>query len=241
MAWLHKSTGISRATSANLKQTEIQCSQADSCVHEVCLQIMMVGSEVQQIRGWGKQSGELPPGEISGSCRGSGAGSQCTVLGPPGRAGRGQVPTGHQSSTALAASTLLSCAVPEHSPGRGTRGHHRGMCWEQWRVPGWGWWEVGEGDGHGWCPQQAEGSKRCSAKTTHACLSSHNGPLSMPVTAGMMSLPLLPERAASPTVPVAVTGKMRIIRRRCLLLQVSLKAWQSPTLGGPLISAFETV
>lgn len=58
-----------------------------------------------------------------------------------------------------------------------------------------------------------------------------------------MSLLLLlfPERTLSPTAPVAVAGKMRIIRRRCLLLQVSLKAWQSPTPRGPLISAFETL
>lgn len=66
-------------------------------------------------------------------------------------------------------------------------------------------------------------------------------PFPVPVTAGMMSLPLLPEQTLSPTAPVAVTGKMRIIRRRCLLLQVSLKAWQSPTPGSPLISAFETL
>ena len=116
---------------------------------------MMVGSEVQEIRGWGKQSGELPPGEISGSCRGSRPGSQCTALGLPGHAGRGQVPTGHRSSMVLAASTLLSWAAPEHSPGREAGGHHRGTCWEQWRLPGQGWWEVGEGEGHCWGSWQA--------------------------------------------------------------------------------------
>lgn len=86
--------------------------------------------------------------------------------------------------------------------------------------------------------------ERCFTKAPCARHSSHNSPLSVLITVGTMSLlllPLLPEQTLSPTAPVAVVDKMRIIRRRCLLLQVSLKAWQSPTLGGPLISAFETL
>lgn len=114
---------------------EIQCSQADSCVHEVCLQIMMVRSEVQEIRGWGKESGQLPTAEISGSCRGGRARSPCPALGLPGCARRIQVSTGHRSSMALAASTLLSCAAQSTALAEGQGDVTEGCAGTRSRCP----------------------------------------------------------------------------------------------------------
>lgn len=40
-------------------------------MHEVCLQIMTVGSEVQEIRGWGKQPGDLRQERCQGPAEGA--------------------------------------------------------------------------------------------------------------------------------------------------------------------------
>lgn len=57
--------------------------------------------------------------------------------------------------------------------------------------------------GHGWGSWQAEVGEHCFAKAPHAHPSLHNSPLSVPVAAGTMSLPLpiLPERMLNPTAP----------------------------------------
>jgi len=88
--------------------------------------------------------------------------------------------------------------IPRAQRGRGTS---PGDVLQHPRVPGQGWSNAGEGEGHGGGSGQAEGGERCSAKALHAHPSPHNGPLSVPVTAGTMSLPLplLPERTPSPT------------------------------------------
>lgn len=60
---LHKNLGISRTTSANSKQKEKSGVHRPivACLRCVCRYIICptVGSEVQEIRGWGKHSAEL--------------------------------------------------------------------------------------------------------------------------------------------------------------------------------------
>lgn len=199
---------------------------------------MTVGSEVQEIRGWGKQSGELRQGRCQSPAEGA------EQVPSAQRWGCQVVPGEVWSPPATGPARLLlpppcSAVHPQSTALAEGTGDITGRC----AGTSGGCLDGDGGKGRRARPGPTAGRMRQML----LCQSSPCPPFpaQWPFPRACHSrgdvLPLLPEQTLSPTAPVAVRGKMRIIRRRCLLLQVSLKAWQSPTPGSPLISAFETL
>lgn len=170
-----KCPGISRSTSASSKKREKFSAHKliVVCLRCVCRYFICptVGSEVQEIRGWGKHSAELLWERFQALAEGveQVPTAQCwccqVVL------GKVRSPSGISPVQGW-----LPPVCPAVYRGRGTALGCAGAAGTA--QPGW--YEVGEGKRHGWGSQQAEGSKCCSAKAPCTRPSPHKNPLFLP-------------------------------------------------------------
>lgn len=176
---LHKNLGISRTTSANSKQKEKSGVHRliVACLRCVCRYIICptVGSEVQEIRGWGKHSAELLWERFQGLAEGveQVPSAQCWFC---------QVVLGEVRSPVAPVQSGAGCLLSGQLC-RGAGGDITGMCWSSGNCPAQPSLpvqEVGESKRHGWGSQQAEGSKCCSAKAPCTRPSPHKSTLFLP-------------------------------------------------------------